>query len=61
MNYVLYLILVINSELYEVKKVLIMKDIDCIEALDTVATYKKDVGYFYNNKLVMGYSCENKK
>jgi hypothetical protein len=38
-----------------------MKDIDCIEALDTVATYKKDVGYFYNNKLVMGYSCENKK
>ena len=61
MNYILYLILVINSELYEVKKVLIMKDIDCIEALDTVATYKKDVCYFYNNKLVMGYSCENKK
>jgi hypothetical protein len=61
MNYILYLILVINSELYEVKKVLIMKDIDCIEALDTVTTYKKDVGYFYNNKLVMGYSCENKK
>lgn len=35
-----------------------MKDIDCIKALDVVAEYKKDIGYFYDNKLVMGYSCE---
>ena len=61
MKYILYLILVINSEAYEIKKVLIMKDIDCMEALYTVSTYKKDLGYFYNNKLVMGYSCESKK
>lgn len=58
MKYILYLILVISAEDYEIKKVAIMKDIDCMKALDVVAEYKKDVGYFYNNKLVMGYSCE---
>lgn len=35
-----------------------MKDMDCLQALNVVAEYKKDIGYFYDNKLVMGYSCE---
>jgi len=53
----LYLILVIDAQTYEIQKVPIMQNIDCLKALDIIAKYKEDVGYFYNNKLVMGYSC----
>lgn len=53
----LYLILVIDAQNYEVQKVSIMQDIDCLQALDNIAQYKKDVGYFYDKKLIMGYSC----
>ena len=53
----LYLILVIDAQTYEVQKVPIMQNIDCLQALDMIAQYKEDVGYFYNNKLIMGHSC----
>ena len=54
----LYLILVIDAKTYEIQKVPIMQNIDCLKALDIIAKYKKDVGYFYDNKLVMGHSCD---
>lgn len=57
----LYLILVIDAKNYEVQKVPIMQNIDCLQALDMTANYKEDVGYFYDNKLVMGYSCSYEK
>lgn len=57
----LYLILVIDAQTYEVQKVPIMQDIDCLQALDSIAKYKKNVGYFYKNKLVMGHSCSYEK
>lgn len=57
----LYLILVIDAQTYEVQKVPIMQNIDCLQALDMIAQYKENVGYFYNNKLIMGHSCSYEK
>lgn len=57
----LYLILVIDAQTYEIQKVPIMQSIDCSQALDMIAQYKEDVGYFYNNKLIMGHSCSYEK
>lgn len=57
----LYLILVIDAQTYEVQKVPIMQSIDCLQALDMIAQYKKNVGYFYDNKLIMGHSCSYEK
>jgi len=61
MKYILYLIIAINSELYEIKKITIMENVSCDTAKEKILQYKKDVGYFYKNELVMGYYCKDLK
>lgn len=60
MKFFLYLIIVINAETYDVKKIKVKK-ITCDDAFKTETVYKKNVGYIYENKLVMGYYCMDNK
>ena len=56
MKFFLYLIIVINAETYDVKKIK-MKNFNCNDAFKMKTFYKQNVGYIYQNKLVMGYYC----
>lgn len=38
-----------------------MENVSCDTAKEKILQYKKDVGYFYKNELVMGYYCKDLK
>jgi hypothetical protein len=52
MKYILYLIIAINSELYEIKKITIMENVSCDTAKEKILQYKKDVDLPFNENIM---------